>query len=76
MAKKEAHSQKLRDEAMANMRAAKENLGEEAIQRITAAMTKKQQSTLEQAKRDIQAADPDKVLDELKFLMDEKMIND
>ncbi len=70
--KKQAQSQKVREEAMANMQTARETLGDETIARITAAMTKKQQSTTEQARREIQDADPDKVLDELKFMLDQK----
>lgn len=65
-------SQKIREQALANARAAREALGDETIQKITEAMTKKQQSSMEQAKRDIMAADPDRLLDELKFMLDQK----
>ena len=68
----EERSKQLREQAMANARAAKEHIGEETLQKIAAAMTKKQQSALEQAKKDIHSADPDKVLDELKFMMDNR----
>lgn len=71
-AAKAEKSRKIREQAMENARAAKAALGDEAIQRITEAMTKKQQSAVEQAKRDIHEADPDKVLDELKFMLDQK----
>ncbi|MCB1532077.1 MAG: hypothetical protein KDJ35_04315 [Alphaproteobacteria bacterium] len=63
--KKEAHSQKLREEALANARAARENIGDETLQRIAAAMTAKQQSNTEQAKRAIQNADAERVAQEL-----------
>ena len=59
-------------EAMANVRAARAHIGEETLDKIAAAMTKKQQSAMEKAKRDIAGADVDKVLDELKFMLDNK----
>ena len=62
----------LRAQAMANVRSARAHIGEETLDKIAAAMTKKQQSAMEKAKRDIQGADVDKVLDELKFMLDTK----
>lgn len=58
--------------AMVNFSAAREQIGEETLDRIAAAMTKKQNSAMERAKRDIQGADVDKVLDELKWMLDNK----
>ncbi|NCT41329.1 MAG: hypothetical protein GW778_06690 [Alphaproteobacteria bacterium] len=62
----------LRAQAMANVRSARAHIGEETLDRIAAAMTKKQQSATEIAKRQIQGADVDKVLDELKWMLDSK----
>lgn len=65
-------SQRIREEALANARAARIAIGEDTLDKIAAAMTKKQQSVVEQAKRDINKADPDKVLDELLYLLKTK----
>ncbi|MFK7840288.1 MAG: hypothetical protein AB8B83_08170 [Bdellovibrionales bacterium] len=62
----------LRAKAMANVRSARAHIGEDTLDKIAAAMTKKQQSAMERAKRDIQGADVDKVLDELKWMLDSK----
>lgn len=62
----------LRAQAMANVRSARAHIGEDTLDKIAAAMTKKQQSSMEQAKRQIKGADVDKVLDELKFMLDSK----
>ena len=59
-------------QAMANFSAAREQIGEETLNRIAAAMSKKQQSAMERAKRDIAGADVDKVLDELKWMLDNR----
>lgn len=69
--KKAAHSQKLREQAMANARAAREQIGEETLNRIAAAMTKKQQSNTERAKTAIQNADADRVAQEILYMIDE-----
>jgi len=62
----------IRAQAMANVRSARAHIGEETLDKIAAAMTKKQQSAMEQAKRQIQGADVNKVLDELKWMLDQK----
>lgn len=62
----------LRAQAMANVRSARAHIGEDTLDKIAAAMTKKQQSAVEVAKRQIQGADVDKVLDELKWMLDQK----
>ena len=69
---KAEQSAKIREEAMANARAAREALGDETIQKITEAMTAMEQQSIRKAQKQIQSADPDKVLDELKFMMDQK----
>lgn len=73
--KEKGHGQsreEIHAQAMANFSAAREQIGEETLNRIAAAMNKKQQSAMERAKRDIQGADVDKVLDELKWMLDNK----
>ncbi|MGB0720523.1 MAG: hypothetical protein ACPGRX_08615 [Bdellovibrionales bacterium] len=60
----------LRAQALANARAARQHIGEDVLDKIAAAMTAKQQSAMEQAKRKLQSADPDRLLDELKFMLD------
>jgi hypothetical protein len=64
-------SAQIREQAMANARAARERIGEETLDRIAAAMQKKQQSTIEQAKNRIRDADADKVADEILSMLDE-----
>ena len=65
-------SQRLREEALANARKARETLGEETIQRIAAALQQKQQSPIERAKAQIASADTDKVIDEILLMLDDK----
>ncbi|MCD8563384.1 MAG: hypothetical protein LRY54_05010 [Alphaproteobacteria bacterium] len=65
-------SQRLREEALASARAAREAIGQETLDKIAAAMTKRQQSATEQAKVQINRADPDKVLDELLYMLKNK----
>ncbi len=64
-------SAKIRAEALANASMARQQIGEDVLDKIAAAMTKKQQSATERAKAQIQKVDPDRVLDELKWLLDE-----
>ena len=64
--------EEIQAQAMANFSAARQNIGEDTLDRIAAAMTKKQQSAMERAKRDIAGADVDKVLDELKWMLDSR----
>lgn len=65
-------SQKLRAQALANAKAARENIGEETLDRIVAAMTAKQKSNTEQAKAAIQGADKDRVAEELRYMFKEE----
>jgi hypothetical protein len=58
-------SEQIRAEAMANARAAREAIGEETLQKIAAAIQKKQNSKIEQAKAQIKKADPGQVADEI-----------
>jgi len=57
---------------MANMRAARTQIGEETLDKIAAAMTKKQQSATEQAKRTIESADSDRVADEILYMLNDE----
>lgn len=59
-------------EAMANFSTARQNIGEDTLDRIAAAMARKEDSAMERAKRDLASVDTDKVLDELKWMMDQK----
>ena len=61
----------LRAQALANARTARENLGDDTIQKLTEIMKKKEQSTIEKAKVQIQNADTDRVVDEILSMMDE-----
>ncbi len=65
------NSQRIREEALANARAARERIGKETLNKIAAAMTKKQQSATERAKAQIQNADSDRVADEILAMLDE-----
>ncbi len=49
-----------------------EEIGDETLEKIRAAMFKKENSAMEQAKRQIMAADDDKVRDNLKYLLRDK----
>ncbi|MCB9988131.1 MAG: hypothetical protein H6868_02215 [Rhodospirillales bacterium] len=58
-------------QATANAQIAREAIGEETLDRIAAAMRKKQQSDIEKAKRQIQGMDQDKVADSVRLWLDE-----
>ncbi len=59
-------------QAMENARGARERLGDETIQKIAAAMQKKENSVTEQAKAMIRAMDDGHVADNLKIIIKEK----
>lgn len=65
-------SEAIREQALANARAARERLGEETIQKIADAMRRKQESALEQAKLKIKNADADLVAQEILNMLDEE----
>ncbi|HBR68698.1 MAG TPA: hypothetical protein DEA55_04895 [Rhodospirillaceae bacterium] len=69
--KSQRNSEKLREEALANARAARERIGEETLNRIAAAMTKKQLSAMEQARSKIKNVNSHRVADEILYLLDE-----
>lgn len=60
-----AKSEALRSQALATMRAARAEIGEDTLQKIAAAIARKEGSAAEQAKAKIQKADPDRVAGEL-----------
>lgn len=69
---KSAPAGDVRAQALANMRAARESMGDETIQKIAAALAKRQNNPIEKAKAQLSKADPDKVLDEFKWMMQDK----
>lgn len=69
---KQARSQQLRAEAMANARAARETLGDETVQKIAEIIARKENNPFEQALRKIEQADSDRVADEILYMLDEK----
>tara|TARA_B100000780_G_scaffold278551_1_gene252488 strand:- start:2206 stop:2508 length:303 start_codon:yes stop_codon:yes gene_type:complete len=68
----QGRSQRIREEALANARSARAEIGEETLDKIAAMMTKKQQSSMEQAKRQIAEKDADRVADEILAMLDDK----
>ncbi|MCC6598711.1 MAG: hypothetical protein IT559_07975 [Alphaproteobacteria bacterium] len=64
-----ADSAALRAQALATMRTARAEIGEETLQKIAAAIQRKQNSPIEQAKARIHQADADRVADELFWMM-------
>lgn len=58
-------------QAKANMSAARTEIGDETLEKIKAAMLKKQASAIEQAKKQIMNANTDKVRDNIQFMMRE-----
>jgi hypothetical protein len=64
-------SAEIRAQALANARMAREAIGEETLQKIAAAIQKKQMSSVEQAKACISQTDPSRVADEIIAMLDE-----
>jgi hypothetical protein len=60
----------LRAQALANAKAARAHIGDETLERIAAAMAKKQNSATEQAKRKIQEADAERVASEILSMLE------
>lgn len=58
-------------QAMSNARKATNEIGEENLQRIAAAMMKKENSATERARQKIKTMDKDKVVDHLRIMLDE-----
>lgn len=74
--KKKESSKPSRDEliaqAKANAAKARAEIGDETIQKIAAAMQKKENSVTEQAKAKIKGMDHNKVVDHLKIIIEDK----
>ena len=66
-----SESQRIREEALANARKAREHIGEDTIQKIAAAMAKKENNPMAIAKKQLQNADSDRVVDEILYMLDE-----
>jgi|JI6StandDraft_1071083.scaffolds.fasta_scaffold547021_2 hypothetical protein len=60
----------LRAQALANAKMARQAIGEDTLNKIAAAMHKKQQSSFEQAKRDIRNADAERVALEILSMLE------
>ena len=63
-------SAQIRAQALANARKAREAIGDETLQKIAAALQKKQNSATEQAKRQIAEADADRVAEEILAMLE------
>lgn len=68
----EARRKKIREQAMANATAAREHLGQDTIDRIAAKMTEMQKSNMAQARAKLENVDTDRMLDELKDMLDNR----
>lgn len=58
--------------AKANMAAAREEIGDETLEKIRQAMLKKQNSAMEKAKAQVKATSTDHVRDHLRLLLQDK----
>jgi|MDTB01.1.fsa_nt_gb hypothetical protein len=67
----EKQSAALREEALENTRKARAAIGEDTLERIRQHLEGKENSPLEQAKRQIDAMNPDHVTDNLRHMIDE-----
>lgn len=65
-------SQRLREEALANARKARAEIGEETLDKIAAIMSKKQQSLIEQTKRKVAETDAERVAEEILLMIDDQ----
>ncbi len=59
-------------QAKANAAKARTEIGDETLQKIAAAMQRKEQSATEQAKAKIKQLDKDKVADHLKLMIEDR----
>lgn len=71
-APKKLTREELLAQAKANASKARAEIGDETLQKIAAAMQKKEQSATEQAKNKIRAMDQNKVADHLKIMIEDK----
>lgn len=66
-----SESQRIREEALANARAARETIGQETLQRIAQAMSRMENSATAKAQAQIQKTDSDRVAAEIMLMMDD-----
>ncbi len=59
-------------QAQANARKAREEIGDETIQKIAKALSKKENSEFEQARRKIKSLDDERVADNIRYMIDEE----
>lgn len=64
-------SDKLRADALAQARAARERIGEDTVQKIAEAIRRKENSPMEKARKQLQSADADRVADEILAMLDD-----
>jgi len=64
--------QRIREEALANARAARESLGEDTVQKIAEIISRKENNPFEKAIRKLETADSDRVADEILYMLDEE----
>ncbi len=69
--KKAANREALKAQALANMRGARDRLGDDTIQEIAAALRNENKSAGKRAEEKIRSLDKDKVVDHLKWMIDE-----
>lgn len=71
----EAAKKKRREEILAHARAtaaaAREEIGDETLEKIREAMMKRQGSAFEQAKAKVKAMDQERIADNIRYVMDE-----
>lgn len=68
---KKPSREEIRAQAMENARRARAVIGEDTLQKIAAAMQKKQQSDMEKARTKIRSMDSGRVADNLKAMMED-----
>ena len=68
-------SSDIRAQALANARAARENLGEDTINKIAEIMKKMESQPMKQAQKKLESVDSGRVLDELRFMIDNEEVH-
>ena len=69
---KKPSREEIRAQALENARRARAAIGEETLQKIAAALRKKQQSDMEQARAKVESLDSGRVADNIKAMIGEK----
>ena len=65
-------SRRIREDALANARAAREHIGEDTIRRIAASIAKKENSPMARARAMLHNADSERVAAEILHMLDER----